>query len=309
MRIIILGLGIQGHKRKQVAMADCVATVDPLNTDADYSDLKAVPLSAYDAVLVCTPDQPKIEILTYLLSNKKHVLVEKPLFAHLDDDIEQLERLAQQNQVICYTAYNHRFEPHFVTMKDLIQSNELGTIYHCRLFYGNGTARLVRNSNWRDQGGGVLPDLGSHLLDTLNFWFETQEIDIKVRRASCFENQSPDHVILAGSFSKITIDLEMTLLSWRNHFTCDIFAEKGSAHIRSLCKWGPTTFTHRKRTLPSGRPTESTTTLSQPDPTWEKEYEHFKHLCQSRTTSSLAKDRWLNGKINSLTQTALQIAA
>ena len=37
----------------------------------------------------------------------------------------------------------------------------------------------------------------------------------------------------------------MTLLSWRNHFTCDIFAENGSAHIESLCKWGPSTFTLR----------------------------------------------------------------
>ena len=33
-------------------------------------------------------------------------------------------------------------------------------------------------------------------------------------------------------------------MSWRNHFTCDVLAEKGSAHIESLCKWGPTTFTH-----------------------------------------------------------------
>ena len=28
---------------------------------------------------------------------------------------------------------------------------ELGRLYRCRLFYGNGTARLVRESAWRDQ--------------------------------------------------------------------------------------------------------------------------------------------------------------
>ena len=28
-----------------------------------------------------------------------------------------------------------------------------------------------RNSAWRDRGAGVLPDLGSHLLDTAMFWF------------------------------------------------------------------------------------------------------------------------------------------
>ena len=45
---------------------------------------------------------------------------------------------------VCYTAYNHRFEPHFVRMREVIASGELGALYHCRMFYGNGTARLVR---------------------------------------------------------------------------------------------------------------------------------------------------------------------
>ena len=71
----------------------------------------------------------------------------------------------------------------------------------------------------------------------------------------------------------------MTLLMWRNHFTCDIFAENGSAHISSLCKWGPSEFTHRTRILPSGRPPEESVTLVQDDPTWALEYAHFKTLC------------------------------
>jgi len=75
---------------------------------------------------------------------------------------------------------------------------------------------------------------------------------------------------------KARIELEMTLLMWRNHFTCDILAEKGSAHIESLCKWGPSTFVHRTRVLPSGRPPEEAVTLTQEDPTWALEYAAFK---------------------------------
>src|SRR5690606_33759256 len=116
------------------------------------------------------PDAPKIELLTYLLSNSKHVLVEKPLFADAET-LRRLAHLAREQRTVCYTAYNHRFEPHFLRMRDLIASGDLGRIYNCRLFYGNGTARDVRNSVWRDEGAGVLPDLGSHLLDTLLFWF------------------------------------------------------------------------------------------------------------------------------------------
>ena len=170
MKVVVVGLGVQGYKRCKHAGADCVATVDPINKEALYRDLRDVPLDTYDAVLACVPDEPKIDLLRYCLENKKHVLIEKPLWAIDDRQIFELEDLAKKNNVVCYTAYNHRFEPHFIKMRDLIVSGELGKIYSCRMFYGNGTARLVRDSAWRDQGDGVLPDLGSHLLDTCRFW-------------------------------------------------------------------------------------------------------------------------------------------
>ena len=88
--------------------------------------------------------------------------------------------LARENRAVCYTAYNHRFEPHFVRMRDVDRVGRLGEIYRCRMFYGNGTARLVRDSAWRDQGAGVLPDLGSHLLDTALFWFGDLGEDFRV---------------------------------------------------------------------------------------------------------------------------------
>ena len=100
------------------------------------------------------------------------------------------------------------------------------------------------------------------------------------------------------------LEFEMTLLSWRNHFTCDVFAEKGTAHIRSLCKWGPTTFTHRTRILPSGRPPEESVTLIQDDPTWALEYDHFKALCEQGAATDLSNDLWLNRLLRRLGQDA-----
>src|SRR5437764_1960456 len=283
LRVIVVGLGIQGNKRRQFAGQDFVAAVDPLNKEAQYRSVEDVPLAGYEAALVCIPDEPKVELLTYLLSNSKHVLVEKPLWAAEDRQIERLEQLARAKGVVCYTAYNHRFEPHFVRMRRLIESGDLGRLYRCRMFYGNGTARLVRDSAWRDQGAGVLPDLGSHLLDTANFWFGEVGTDFTVYSARRFENRAADHVVIGSRTTRPQLELEMTLLSWRNHFTCDLFAEQGSAHIRSLCKWGPTTFTLRKRVLPSGRPGEEVETLEQPDPTWALEYAHFRKLCERRS--------------------------
>ncbi len=304
MRAIVVGMGVQGHKRRRFAGADYVASIDPVNKDSDYRDIRDVPLADYDAALCCVPDEPKIDLLTYLAENGKHALVEKPLWAEDVGAIANLEALARKKNVVCYVAYNHRFEPHFMAMRDLIASGELGRIYSCRLFYGNGTARLVRESAWRDTGAGVLPDLGSHLLDTCRFWFGPLDEAFRVVSVNRFENRAPDHVVIANeSGAPMRIELEMTLLSWRNHFTCDIFAENGSAHIESLCKWGPTSFAKRTRVLPSGSPPEERIVLTQADPTWEAEYAHFKSLCANGATTTLANDVWLEDTLGALART------
>lgn len=293
MRIVIVGNGVQGKKRLRVAGSDGVGVVDPVAADAQWRDVRDVPLDRYDSAFVCTPDAPKIELLKYLLGHGKHVAVEKPLHAENEQDLLDLETLGRKTGAVCYTAYNHRFEPHYIRMRDLLRSNALGRVYRCRMFYGNGTARLVRNSDWRDQGAGVLPDLGSHLLDTARFWFGEIADDFTVVSANGFENKAPDHVVIGSSGSEPKFEFEMTLLSWRNHFTCDIFAENGTAHIESLCKWGPTTFTHRVRVLPSGPPPEESVTLIKEDPTWVAEYAHFKNLVAAKAPTDLANDRWL----------------
>jgi scyllo-inositol 2-dehydrogenase (NADP+) len=309
MRVIVVGLGIQGRKRRAIVGAEVVATVDPVSAEADYCELSEVPLGTYDAALVCTPDAAKIELLSNLLENGKHALVEKPLLAADNTTLERLATLARTRGAVCYTAYNHRFEPHFVRMKEVIESGVLGRIYSCRMFYGNGTARDVRNSPWRDRDAGVLPDLGSHLLDTAMFWFGELAAPFTVWSADRFENRAYDHLTF-GARGQPVFEMEITLLSWRNHFTADVYAEHGSAHIESLCKWGPSTFIRRTRVLPSGRPPEEAITLIQTDPTWAAEYQHFKRLCRdpAGSANALATDLSLNRILAELARDADALA-
>jgi scyllo-inositol 2-dehydrogenase (NADP+) len=309
MRVVVVGLGVQGYKRRRIAGDDFVCSVDISNPGADVRELREVALDRFDAALLCVPDAAKIELLEYLIGHGKHVLVEKPLTAKDETVLARIEQSARHRGVVVYTAYNHRFEPHFVRMRDLVASGTLGQIYRCRMFYGNGTARLVRNSEWRDQGAGVLDDLGSHMLDTARFWFGDIGNDFTIVSTDRFENRSPDHVVFAATRSQPRLEFEMTLLSWRNHFTCDVFAENGSAHISSLCKWGPSEFTHRIRVLPSGRPPEQSVTVVEDDPTWALEYEHFKRLCRERRPANLSNDIWLNRILHKLGAQALEMAA
>lgn len=300
MKVVVVGLGVQGKKRRRLVGSDFVASVDPVKPEADYRSIEDVPLGAYDAALCCIPDLTKHKVLSYLLENGRHVLVEKPLLLERLEQMNELQALANRNGVVCYTAYNHRFEPHFVRMRNLIASQELGRLYSFRMFYGNGTARLVRDSEWRDTGSGVLTDLGSHLLDTVRFWLGDLEDSFRLCAVHRFENRAPDHVVVRSEGLSPHIELEMTLLSWRNHFSAEVLAERGSAHIASLCKWGPATFIRRTRVLPSGRPPEEAVTLVQEDPTWALEYGHFKQLCASGTKTDLSNDIWLGRTLGRL---------
>ncbi len=114
-----------------------------------------------------------------------------------------------------------------------------------------------------------------------------------------YENAAYDYFLLGYPASTPAIKLEGTLLSWRNSFGLDLVGERGSIHVDSLCKWGPTSLTVRERVLPSGRPDEETHTLVQKDPTWALEYEHFRGLCASGG-GNIDNDLWINQALNGL---------
>ena len=226
--------------------------------------------------------------------------MEKPLWSETINEIKELQKLAIENGVVCYTAYNHRFEPNIIRMKKLLKNKTLGKLYSCRMFYGNGTARLVQSSPWRDKGKGVLVDLGSHLLDICDYWFSQKNLKFNSVCINNFENKAPDHAIINSENKNIRIELEMTFCMWRNHFTCDILAENGSAHIESLCKWGPAKFITRMRKLPSGRPVEKQNIQIENDPTWALEFEHFLYIIASGYKTNLSKDIWIQNTINNI---------
>jgi len=286
-------MGVQGKKRKKFLGKDFIFAVDKF-TKADFKSIYEVPLDKFDTAFICVPDHEKFKIVNYCIKNKKNILVEKPFLVKKNKILINLEKYAQKQKIVCYTAYNHRFEPLITKMKELIKSNKLGKIYKCRIFYGNGTSSLVKKSKWRDKELGVLTDIGSHLLDLCLFWFGERIKVLKVIEINKFENKSSDHAIIALEINKIKIELEMTLCMWKNTFICDVIASKGSAHLNSLCKWGKSSFCYRKRRFPSGRPYEKIISFKRDDPTWKAECLFFKNLIKNKTKTSLKKDLILN---------------
>ena len=245
------GLGVQGHKRRRFAGADYVAIGRSGQSGSGLSGASPdVPLQHYDAVLACIPDAAEARIAVATVSTTANTCWSRSRSGPIVTSRHHRTCSGRREQtgVVIYTAYNHRFEPHFVRMRDLIASGELGEIYSCRMFYGNGTARLVRDSAWRDQGAGVLPDLGSHLLDTCRFWFGDIDRRFAVSSAANrFENVAPDHVVIAQRGSRPP------------HRTGDDAADVAQPfHLRRSCRERARRISRRsanggRRPSPSGR--------------------------------------------------------
>jgi predicted dehydrogenase len=288
-KFVVVGMGVQGVKRRAIIGKSPCLTVDPSVTTSDYGRIQDVPLDSFDVVFLCTPDAAKWEIVEYCVIHGKHVLIEKP-FTLEPTEYTKLSKLQETSGSTVYVAYNHRFEPHIVRVKELLEQGVLGKIYTVSLSYGNGTAELVRLSEWRDTGLGVVADLGSHLLDMIDFWWGLEERNIDFLDAKKIENGAYDHATFRVS-GHPSIYAETTMLSWRNDFRCDIRGSEGSAHISSLCKWGPTSLTIRGRVRPSGRPDEHSTMLVEADPTWETEFQHFLNLVEMSHPGNLPTSR------------------
>lgn len=300
--MLVVGLGTQGTKRKASAGPDFVSAVDPANPEAEYRMIQEVPTDSYDGAFVCTPDDQKPDVLEFLALQGKHILCEKPLLFSTVQDLKDFERLCTKQSIFFQTAYNHRFEPSFVEMKRVIELNLLGKIYSISLFYGNGTARDVQNSLWRDRDDGVISDLGSHLMDTVRFWFPDLSIEYSLNSVASFESQSPDYARIESKNSSPLVSLEMTTCMWKNTFRCDVIGEKGSAHIVGLCKWGPSTFALRERVFPSGKPIETIFEYSQGDPTWNLEYENFRDRVRTNSAMDLSRDLYILTQLQRIRQ-------
>jgi scyllo-inositol 2-dehydrogenase (NADP+) len=290
VRYLLVGLGNIGQKRRAILGERCVATVDPYNADADYASPEACPADDYDAVVLAVPNQVKLELLERFLGLGKHVLLEKPLLLPDRPLAERLDDLARARGAIWYTSYNHRFEPLIQALRRELERERIGRLYFGRLFYGNGTVGNVVGT-WRDQGLGVLEDLGSHLLDLSGFLLGYQGARFVATALQRHEARSLDRIALASEDGRLA--LEGTFLCWKNTFSIDLYGEHGSLHVHGLPKWGPSELIVRERVRPSGVPRESRETAEGPDVTWERDLAHFETLPAAGRTS-MENDWWIS---------------
>tara|TARA_Y100000768_G_scaffold379720_1_gene355839 strand:+ start:12198 stop:13100 length:903 start_codon:yes stop_codon:yes gene_type:complete len=300
LKAVVIGLGTQGIKRRKslIKKKFFVCSVDPKNKNANEKSINSIKKYNYDTVFLCIPDQLKKKYIFYFLKKKKNIFVEKPLNLS-KEDLLNIEKLSNKFKVTFYVGYNHRFEPHLIKTKKYIQKKLLGKIYYLKIYYGNGTSKLV-NKSWRKKNLDINKDLGSHLIDQLTFLFGIKSYKI-IKSIKCsLENKIADQSNVILKYNNILINFEMTYCSWENTLIFYLIGRKASIKIDNLCKWGPSTFKFQKRIMPSGKPKTVSNKLNLTDPTWDLELDHFNYLINKKVRNNLKNDLFINRLLNRL---------
>jgi predicted dehydrogenase len=245
--------------------------VDPVAPGATARAVGDIAPAAYDAVILATPNAAKLDYIGRFLAEGKPVLVEKPLLFGSRAQAEALARSARGGAV-WYTSYNHRFEPLIVRLKQLLEAGAVGKLDRVRMLYGNGTVREWLGT-WREAGGGVLEDLGCHLLDLCGYLLGHERERYVLWDLRPVESGTFDYGLVASADHRVI--LEVGNVFWKNTFRVEVFGSAGSLHLDGLGKWGGASLVRRTRVLPSGVPAETREDQPAGDLTWELDLAEF----------------------------------
>lgn len=139
------------------------------------ADLDAA-MEHVDAVIICVPNHLHYPIAQTCLARGKHVLCEKPLTIDAKD-AEALLRLAKARSLTLTVALVRRFFPAVKKIKEIITTGTLGAL--TGFDFREGTVfswPTVTGFTFQKAkaGGGVLMDIGVHLLDLLFWWIDDE---------------------------------------------------------------------------------------------------------------------------------------
>jgi predicted dehydrogenase len=138
LRIGVIGTGAMGKNHMRVVQSiptmtlTCAVDQNPENLEEackpyehensglkKYTDYRDI-VDQVDAVMVSTPTIYHYEIARFFLENKKHVLLEKPISATLEE-ADRLIEAAKENNVILAVGHLERFNPAIEYIRPLIK--------------------------------------------------------------------------------------------------------------------------------------------------------------------------------------------
>ncbi|MFC1433598.1 Gfo/Idh/MocA family oxidoreductase [Streptacidiphilus sp. N1-3] len=130
-------------------------------------DVEQLWTAGLDLVVVASPNRTHVPQATAALEAGLAAVVDKPLAATAADG-QALAALAEQRGLVLSVFQNRRWDGDFLTVAELVRSGRLGAVNRFESRFERWRPEL--KGGWRELGdpaeaGGLLYDLGSHLVD------------------------------------------------------------------------------------------------------------------------------------------------
>jgi len=194
LRVGLAGYGLAGRFFHVPLLKGCglelvaVLTTNPERVAQVHSDFpKAAVVSDMpellshdlDLVIIASVNSVHVEQAIAALHAGVPTVVDKPLGRNLTETLEIL-KISDETGVPVTAFYNRLFDSDSLTIKRVIQDNEIGQVFRIDSRFERYRPDLATQS-WREQssaeeGGGLLLDLQSHLVSTALDWFGPAEL-------------------------------------------------------------------------------------------------------------------------------------
>lgn len=181
IRVGLVGYGVGGayfhapliHAADGLTLS-AVVTRDPGRADdasARYGAAAVPEVEALwgrcDLVVVASPNRTHVPIATEALRRGVPVVIDKPV-ARTAEEARELVRLARERGIMLTVFQNRRWDGDYLTLRSLIDGGALGEVFRFESRFERW--RPEPKGGWRESGGadevgGLLYDLGSHLVD------------------------------------------------------------------------------------------------------------------------------------------------
>lgn len=156
-----------------------------------------------DCVFIATPTSSHYDIAKYCLENNANIFLEKPCTLSYKNTSE-LRDLANERNLLIQVGYHNRYIGTFREVKRIVESGELGKIYHFTAEAYGPVVVKETSKTWRSDraaGGGCLYDYASHVINLVTFVLGDIESVSCTRLESIFSQGVDDAV-----YSSLTLD-------------------------------------------------------------------------------------------------------
>ena len=148
---------------------------DQFNIEHTYADLRQMlEKQTPDVLVIATwPATHLNNILEAVRGNVRAILCEKPLALNANQ-VEQMIQITNNHNVLLMEGFMYRHHPLTLTIKQKIESGEIGEIRYVRSTFTTG---LTDHTNWRlrgDLGGGAMMDLGCYCINAIRYFIGSE---------------------------------------------------------------------------------------------------------------------------------------